>query len=77
MSSSLPGPSLSLFESLAWSSEMRTLITKGLLGAFTPYSTLSYEAAVLLEEGEWVRNDQADRNLRIAPLTSPGASSWM
>ncbi|MFH1764041.1 MAG: CrcB family protein, partial [Gemmatimonadota bacterium] len=40
---------------LAWSAEVRTLVTIGFLGAFTTFSTFSYEAVVLLEGGEWAR----------------------
>lgn len=55
LGSFLLGLSLPLFESLAWSAETRTVVTMGFLGAFTTYSTFSYEAVVLLEGGEWAR----------------------
>jgi CrcB protein len=55
MGSFLLGLSLPLFESLAWSAEIRTMVTLGFLGAFTTFSTFSYEAMVLLQGGEWVR----------------------
>jgi CrcB protein len=55
LGSFLLGASLPLFESLAWSPEARTMVTIGFLGAFTTYSTFSYEALVLLEGGEWGR----------------------
>jgi CrcB protein len=55
LGSLLLGLSLPLFENLAWSAEVRTMVTIGLLGAFTTFSTYSYEAVVLLQGGEWGR----------------------
>lgn len=55
LGSFLLGLTLPLFENLAWSAEVRTMVTMGFLGAFTTYSTFSYEAVVLLEGGEWGR----------------------
>jgi len=55
LGSFLLGLSLPLFESLAWSVEVRTMVTLGFLGAFTTFSTFSYEAMVLVQGGEWAR----------------------
>jgi len=35
------------------SAEFRGFVTIGLLGAFTTFSTFSYEAAMLLQDGKW------------------------
>ena len=35
--------------------ELRALLTIGLCGAFTTFSTLSFEAVALLQEGAWGR----------------------
>jgi len=39
--------------STATSAELRQFATIGLLGAFTTFSTFTYEAAALLQDGDW------------------------
>ena len=51
----LLGLSFILLESLALSPGTRSMVTIGFLGAFTTFSTFSYEAIVLLGGGEWGR----------------------
>ena len=51
----LLGLALPVFDTLAWSAEVKTIVTIGFLGAFTTFSTFSYEAVVLLQGGEWGR----------------------
>ena len=55
LGSFLLGFSLYVLESTAPTAEVRSLVTMGFLGAFTTFSTFSYEALVLLEGGEWFR----------------------
>lgn len=49
------GFSFYVLESLALPTELRSLVTIGFLGAFTTFSTFSYEAVILMEGGEWHR----------------------
>ena len=37
------------------SAEIRALLTVGLLGGYTTFSTLTYETAAMFQEGEWRR----------------------
>lgn len=39
----------------AVSPEVRPFLTIGVLGAFTTFSTFSYETVALLQEGQWLR----------------------
>lgn len=42
-------------ESTAFTAELRQFVAIGLLGAFTTFSTFSYETWVLVQDGEWGR----------------------
>lgn len=55
LGSALLGFCFLVMESLALSAEIRAMVVIGLLGAFTTFSTFSYEAVVLFQGGEWAR----------------------
>lgn len=51
----LLGLALGLLEATAAPPRVREFVAIGILGAFTTFSTFSWEAVALLRAGEWVR----------------------
>jgi CrcB protein len=51
----LIGFAVRFLEGVAVTPEVRALVTVGFLGAFTTFSTYSYEALTLLRDGDWRR----------------------
>jgi CrcB protein len=51
----LLGFTLRWFEASVVSPELRALLTIGFLGAFTTFSTYSYESVALIRDGAWGR----------------------
>jgi CrcB protein len=55
LGSLLIGISMRYMEAARVAPEVRALLLVGLLGAFTTFSTFSWETVALLENGAWVR----------------------
>ncbi|MGH7476801.1 MAG: fluoride efflux transporter CrcB [Longimicrobiales bacterium] len=55
LGSLLIGFAVRYLEAVRFTPEARALVTIGLLGSFTTFSTFSYETVALLEDGEWAR----------------------
>jgi CrcB protein len=49
------GVTMRASQSLLLSPELRAFIAIGLCGAFTTFSTYSYEAFVLMQKGDWTK----------------------
>jgi len=55
LGSLLIGLALRYLEGARFTPDVRALVAIGILGAFTTFSTLSYETVAFLEDGEWLR----------------------
>lgn len=57
--------------------ELRTFLSIGVLGAFTTFSTFSYEAVLLLQDGEWARAAAYVVGSVVAGLAAVIAGFWL
>jgi CrcB protein len=57
--------------------ELRGFLTVGLLGAFTTFSTFSYEAVMLVQDGEWARASGYLAGSVVAGLAAVLAGLWL
>ena len=57
--------------------ELRAFLTVGLLGAFTTFSTFSYEAVMLVQDGEWARASAYLFGSVAAGLAAVIAGLWL
>jgi fluoride exporter len=55
LGSLLMGLAIRYLEATRLAPDLRALITIGILGAFTTFSTFTYETVTLLENGAWAR----------------------
>ncbi|MGD8276599.1 MAG: fluoride efflux transporter CrcB [Gemmatimonadota bacterium] len=73
----LIGFALRYLEATRLSPDMRALITIGVLGAFTTFSTFSYETVTLLEGGAWMRAFTYATGSFVLGLAAAGAGITM
>lgn len=57
--------------------EYRGFLTVGLLGAFTTFSTFSYEAVMLVQDGEWTRASAYLFGSVLAGVAAVIAGLWL
>lgn len=81
LGSLLIGVSLRILEGMTATAELRALVTIGLLGAFTTFSTYAYDTVTLVREGSWGRAGlYAFGSLAVgvlAVVVGFGAAGWL
>ena len=71
------GLAAGLLQSSTVTPELRAFLTVGLLGAFTTFSTFSYEAMTLVQDSEWTRAAGYVAGSVAFGLTAVFAGYWM